>query len=120
MLSPTRSSAQAILKAVVTTTSAVLQESTSTSVEQKEESNDTDDNEPEKKKFKNDNETEVETSTTTTTQVRQRPPKKRKVCVSFGYCGMFCYSIIILLQIFYFRCWLFRSSTVKFQLIFQT
>jgi len=89
MLSPTRSSAQTILKAVVTTASTILQESTSTSVEQKEESNDTDDNEPEKKKFKNDNETDVETSTTT--QVRQRPPKKRKVCVSFGYCGMFCY-----------------------------
>jgi hypothetical protein len=57
MLSPTRSSAQAILKAVVTTASAVLQESTS--FEQKEESNDSEDNEPVKKKFKDDAETEV-------------------------------------------------------------
>ncbi|CAF0949455.1 unnamed protein product [Adineta steineri] len=91
MLSPTRTSAQAILKAVVTTTSTILQESTSTSAEQKEESNDADDNEPSKKKFKDDTTTEVEssieTTSTTTTHVRQRALKKRKVCVSFGYCG---------------------------------
>jgi hypothetical protein len=59
MLSPTRSSTQTILKAVVTTASAMLQESPSTSVEQKEESNDGDDTEPVKKKFKDDTETEV-------------------------------------------------------------
>ena len=60
MLSPTRSSAQTILKAVVTTASTIIQESASTSVEEKEESNDTDDtNEPVKKKFKDDTETEV-------------------------------------------------------------
>jgi hypothetical protein len=39
MLSPTRSSTQTILKAVVTTASTMLQESASASVEQKEESN---------------------------------------------------------------------------------
>ncbi|CAF3672314.1 unnamed protein product [Rotaria sordida] len=92
MLSPTRSSAQTILKAVVTTASTVIQESTRTITEQKEESNDADDSEPSKKKFKDDTEVEVETSvttqtTTTTTQIRPRPLKKRKVCVSFGYCG---------------------------------
>jgi hypothetical protein len=59
MLSPTRSSAQTVLKAVVTTASTILQESASTSVEQKEESNDADDNEPVKKKFKDDTETDV-------------------------------------------------------------
>jgi len=59
MLSPTRSSTQTILKAVVTTASTMLQESASASVEQKEESNDADDTEPVKKKFKDDNETEV-------------------------------------------------------------
>ncbi|CAF1009472.1 unnamed protein product [Rotaria sordida] len=92
MLSPTRSSAQTILKAVVTTASTVIQESTRTITEQKEESIDADDSEPSKKKFKDDTEVEVETSvttqtTTTTTQIRPRPLKKRKVCVSFGYCG---------------------------------
>ncbi|CAF1494441.1 unnamed protein product [Adineta ricciae] len=89
MLSPSRSSAQAILKTVVTTASTIIQENASTSVEHKEESNDTDDSEPLKKKFKDDSETEVESSlaTTTTTHVRQRLPKKRKACVSFGYCG---------------------------------
>ncbi|CAF5119440.1 unnamed protein product [Rotaria sp. Silwood1] len=92
MLSPSRSPTHTILKAVVATASTVIQESTSTIVEQKEESNDADDNEPLKKKFKDDTEVEVETSvttssSTTTTQVRHRPPKKRKVCVSFGYCG---------------------------------
>ncbi|CAF2630729.1 unnamed protein product [Rotaria sp. Silwood2] len=90
MLSPSRSPAQTILKAVVTTASTVIQESTSVIVEQKEESNDADDNEPLKKKFKDDTDVEVETSiatTTTTTEIRLRPPKKRKVCVSFGYCG---------------------------------
>jgi hypothetical protein len=133
MLSPTRSSAQTILKAVVTTASTVFQESASTSVEQKEESNDTDDNEPSKKKFKDDTETEVnieelfhlgilnllqvETSITTT-QVRPRPPKKRKACVSFGYCGMFKYSIRII-SIFSFRCWILWSSTVKNDFIFS-
>jgi hypothetical protein len=61
MLSPTRSSAQTVLKAVVTTASAILQENASTSGEQKEESNDADDNEPVKKKFKDDSETEVNT-----------------------------------------------------------
>jgi hypothetical protein len=59
MLSPTRSSTQTILKAVVTTASTMLQESASASVEQKEESNDADDTEPVKKKFKDDNEAEV-------------------------------------------------------------
>jgi len=59
MLSPTRSSTQTIIKAVVTTASTMLQESASASVEQKEESNDADDTEPVKKKFKDDNETEV-------------------------------------------------------------
>jgi hypothetical protein len=57
MLSPTRSAAQTVLKAVVTTATTVLQESTS--VEQKEESNDADDTEPLKKKFKDDTEVEV-------------------------------------------------------------
>ncbi|UJR30942.1 hypothetical protein I4U23_018454 [Adineta vaga] len=88
MLSPTRSSAQAILKTVVTTASTILQESASTSVEQKEDSNDADDNEPLKKKFKDDSDIEVDSSIdTTSTHVRQRLPKKRKACVSFGYCG---------------------------------
>ncbi|CAF4601885.1 unnamed protein product [Rotaria sp. Silwood1] len=95
MLSPSRSPTHTILKAVVATASTVIQESTSTIVEQKEESNDADDNEPLKKKFKDDTEVEVffffsfftTSSSTTTTQVRHRPPKKRKVCVSFGYCG---------------------------------
>ena len=59
MLSPTRSASQTVLKAVVTTATAVFQESASTSVEQKEESNDGDDNEPLKKKFKDDSETDV-------------------------------------------------------------
>jgi hypothetical protein len=59
MLSPTRSSAQSILKAVVTTASTVIQESASTSVEQKEDSSDVDDNEPARKKLKDDTETEV-------------------------------------------------------------
>ena len=59
MLSPSRSSAQAILKTVVTTASTVIQENASTSVEHKEESNDADDSEPLKKKFKDDSETEV-------------------------------------------------------------
>lgn len=59
MLSPSRSPTQSLLKAVVTTATSVLQESTSASVEQKEDSNDNDDIEPSKKKFKDDKETEV-------------------------------------------------------------
>ena len=63
MLSPSRSSAQAVLKAVVTTASTIAQESTgasaSASIEEKDESNDVDDDEPAKKKFKDDSETEV-------------------------------------------------------------
>ncbi|CAF4558887.1 unnamed protein product, partial [Rotaria socialis] len=86
MLSPTRSSAEAILKTVVTTVSTILQESTSAIAERKEESNDADDSEPSKKKFKDD--TEVETSAAKTIYPPQpRLLKKRKVCVSFGYCG---------------------------------
>ncbi|CAF4184112.1 unnamed protein product, partial [Rotaria magnacalcarata] len=62
------------------------QESTSATAERQEESNDADDSEPSKKKFKDD--TEVETSATKTLYPSQpRLPKKRKVCVSFGYCG---------------------------------
>ncbi|CAM4903023.1 unnamed protein product [Rotaria socialis] len=85
MLSPTRSSAEAILKTVVTTVSTILQESTSAIAERKEESNDADDSEPSKKKFKDD--TEVETSAAKTIYPQPRLLKKRKVCVSFGYCG---------------------------------
>lgn len=62
MLSPTRSSAQTILKSVVATASTVLQESASTSAEHKEESNELDESEPLKKKFKDDTETEVSLS----------------------------------------------------------
>ena len=61
MLSPTRSTSQALLKNVVTTVASALQDSASasTSIEHKEESNDADDQEPSKKKFKDDTESEV-------------------------------------------------------------
>ena len=59
MLSPTRSSTQTIIKAVVTTTSGVLQEGASTSVEHQEAPHEIDDVEPLQKKFKADNEIEV-------------------------------------------------------------
>lgn len=59
MLSPTRSAAQAVLKNIVATTAAALQETASTTMEQKEDSNDADNDEPMKKKFKDNTETEV-------------------------------------------------------------
>lgn len=63
MLSPTRSSSQALLKNVVTTVAGALRDSASasTSIEHEEESNDADDQEPSKKKFKDDAESEVRT-----------------------------------------------------------
>ena len=90
-----------MLKTVVNTAASILQQQASTSTEEKEEAADADNEEPAKKKFKDDAETEVrrhvdpettglfdcvqvETSVTTP---RVRPPKKRKACISFGYCG---------------------------------
>ena len=90
-----------MLKTVVNTAASILQQHASTSTEEKEEATDANNEEPAKKKFKDDPETEVrmhvdsetprlfdctqvETSVTTK---RERAPKKRKACISFGYCG---------------------------------
>ena len=79
MLSPTRSSAQALLKNIVTTVAANLQDSASTSIEHHEESNDADDQEPSKKKFKDDPESEVRILTS----LMNFPPRIR-MCISGG------------------------------------
>ena len=59
MLRSGRTSTQTILKAAVTTSSTVFEESVSNSVEQIEMSNESDSSEPLAKKFKNDNQEQV-------------------------------------------------------------
>ena len=132
MLSPTRSAAQAVLKAVVTTASTVAQESTgasaSASIEEKEESNDVDDEEPAKKKFKDDSETEVNDILVEVVVngmlfrskllLRQRQfnnvHQKNEKFVFHSVIAVSLHRDCSCLTFILFRCWLFRSSTVKF------